>query len=305
MRFALCSLALLGIAVAGCSPAPAPVAPAPPGSSSTVTSDAGVSEMSEPVGTDSAEPAAPDASTTPAEETSSPSPELGPATGTPSAEAPATSGTEAAPSADAPASPETAAPATDAPKTATEDAPKTETGSGPKLEAVPVEGGSAKLGPENTKIQFVGTHVGAKPDPRVGGFAKFSGEAKVDAASKSLQAVNVDIETASLFTAIEKLTGHLKTPDFLEVREYPTARFESTKVVPGENGQAQITGNLTLHGQTKEISFPAKVNVTEEGLTLHSEFTIDRSEFGMNYGPDKVHNAVAMTVVVGEKTVPQ
>jgi polyisoprenoid-binding protein YceI len=170
---------------------------------------------------------------------------------------------------------------------------------------VPVAGGAATLSPDNTKIQFVGTHSGAKPDPRTGGFAKFKGKAEIDPTTKALKAVNVEIDTASLFTEIEKLTDHLKSPDFFEVREYPAAKFESTKVVAGATGKATITGKLSLHGVTKEISFPAMVEVGEKGLTLKSEFSIDRRQFGMTFGEGKVEPKVSMTVIVGEKTTPK
>jgi hypothetical protein len=58
--------------------------------------------------------------------------------------------------------------------------------------AVPLAGGAAVIGPENTKLQFVCAHVGTKPDPRKGGFAKFSGKAQVDAATKSLKSFSLD-----------------------------------------------------------------------------------------------------------------
>jgi polyisoprenoid-binding protein YceI len=170
---------------------------------------------------------------------------------------------------------------------------------------VPVSGGAAALSPENTKIQFVCAHSGAKPDPRTGGFAKFSGKADVDPATKSLKSVAVEIDTTSLFTEIDKLTTHLKSADFFEVRQHPTARFVSTKVTPGKEGQATITGKLTLHGVTKEISFPATVEVTGSGLALQSKFSIDRTQFGMDYGQGKVENKVDLTVVIGEKTTTQ
>ncbi len=172
---------------------------------------------------------------------------------------------------------------------------------------VPVSGGSATLSPDNTKIQFVGTHSPPKqPDPRTGGFAKFKGKAEVDAATKSLKSVSVEIDTASLFAEIgDKLTNHLKSPDFFSVREYPKATFESTKVAAGEKGKAIITGKLSLHGVTKEISFPATVEVGEKGLTLTSDFSIDRRQFGMTYGEGAVEPKVSMKVVVGEKTTPK
>jgi polyisoprenoid-binding protein YceI len=170
-------------------------------------------------------------------------------------------------------------------------------------EVVPLDKGVANISAANSKITFVGTHSGAKPDPRTGGFAKFTGKVTVDPATKALTAVTADIDTTSLYTAIPKLTDHLKTADFFEVREYPTAKFESTKVVPGKDGAATVTGKLTLHGKTQEISFPATVTVTPDGITLKSDFTINRSEFGMSYGAGKVEDKVSLSVVVGEKTV--
>lgn len=187
------------------------------------------------------------------------------------------------------------------PAPATDDAPAATAGEATAT-PVPVENGKATLSPENTKIQFVGTHTGDKPDPRVGGFGKFSGEAVVDSDAKTLQSVTVEIDTTSLFTPIEKLTTHLTSVDFFEVNEYPSAKFESTKIEAEEGGQTVVTGNLTLHGETKEISFPATVQISDEGLTVHSEFGINRSDFGMSFGPDKIDDKVMMTVIVGQKT---
>jgi len=167
-------------------------------------------------------------------------------------------------------------------------------------EPVTIKSGTAALSPDNTKIQFVCAHVGAKPDPRTGHFAKFTGKAQIDAAANSLKSVSVEIDTNSITTEFDKLTNHLKSPDFFEVRQYPTAKFESTKITPGQ-GQSQITGKLTLHGVTKEISFPATVSITPSGMSLQSEFNIDRSQFGMTFGPDKVENKVALTIAVGDK----
>jgi polyisoprenoid-binding protein YceI len=166
---------------------------------------------------------------------------------------------------------------------------------------VPIRAAAATLAPENTKIQFVCAHAGAKPDPRKGGFAKFSGKVEVGPDTKALKSVSVEIDTSSLWTEFDMLTNHLKSPDFFEVRRFPTAKFESTKIEAGSGG-SRITGKLTLHGVTKEISFPATVEIDSAGLKLQSEFTIDRSEFGMNFDPKKVENKVSLTIVIGEKS---
>jgi polyisoprenoid-binding protein YceI len=166
--------------------------------------------------------------------------------------------------------------------------------------------GEFAIGPENTKIGFVGTHVGAEPKPRTGGFEKFSGVAKLDADGK-IASVVVDIAADSLWTQHPPLTAHLNAPDFLDTREYPTAKFVTTKFEMVPNGpvgedSVMVTGDLTLHGVTKEITFPAKLAVADGKPTLHAEFTLKRTEFGMDKKLDGVNDEVAMTIVIGEKT---
>lgn len=152
------------------------------------------------------------------------------------------------------------------------------------------------LSPNNMKIQFVGTHTGDDPKPRTGTFEKFTGYAIVD--GDQLQELSVDIETASLKTEIDKLTNHLKSADFFDVRQFPTATFQSTNIEMQEDGTAEITGDLTLVGKTESITFPAKVS-TDGALELEAEFTLDRTQFGMNYGPEQVEKDVTMTVSIG------
>ena len=168
------------------------------------------------------------------------------------------------------------------------------------LTPVPISAGTATLGPENTRIQFVGTHVGAKPDPRTGVFGKFTGKAEIDPAKHSLKAVSFEIKTESLETPIAKLTTHLKSPDFFDVRQYPTAKFQSTSVVPGDSdGKYVVTGNLTLLKATKEVKIPVTVSNNDKGLTLTADFKIDRTQFGMSGFQDQVNKEVAMTVEIG------
>lgn len=158
----------------------------------------------------------------------------------------------------------------------------------------PVE---VKLTPENTLIQFVGIHKGDKPDPRTGKFGKFNGLAK--AADGKLTEVTIVIDTPSLETEIEKLTNHLKSPDFFDVRQNPEAKFVSKSIETADDGTVKITGDLTLLKETKSISFPAKVKVGKE-IALDAEFVINRVDFGMDYGTDNVHEDVTMTIKVGK-----
>ena len=154
-----------------------------------------------------------------------------------------------------------------------------------------------KLTPENTLIQFVGTHKGDKPDPRTGKFSKFTGSAQ--ATDGKLKEITVVIDTTSLETEIEKLTNHLKSPDFFDVRQNPEAKFVSKSIESTGDGEVKVTGDLTLLKETKSISFPAKVKIDKD-IAVDAEFVINRVDFGMDYGTDNVHEDVTMTIKVGK-----
>lgn len=95
----------------------------------------------------------------------------------------------------------------------------------------------------------------------------------------------------------EKLVPHLLSPDFFDAEKFGTATFEITAVAPYTASATDssvvvganytVSGNLTLKDSTKNVSFPAKVEVTEAGLSAVANFTIDRTQWGMSYGNDK------------------
>ncbi|MEM6963341.1 MAG: YceI family protein [Bacteroidota bacterium] len=84
-----------------------------------------------------------------------------------------------------------------------------------------------------------------------------------------------------------KLEGHLKGADFFDVEKFPAASFAVTSVkeATGESSNYEITGNLTMKGETKSITFPALVMAKDGGLTAHTDkFTINRTDWGVKYG---------------------
>jgi polyisoprenoid-binding protein YceI len=135
--------------------------------------------------------------------------------------------------------------------------------------------------PENSKIEFVGSKVTGKHD---GSFQKFSGEIHYTG-DVTTSHVTITIETDSLTTDTPDLTKHLKTADFFDVAKYPQAKFESTAIKTGGDKGAShtITGNLTLHGVTKSVTFPATIAVAANAVTVDSTFAINRKHFEINY----------------------
>ncbi|HET6574226.1 MAG TPA: YceI family protein [Fimbriiglobus sp.] len=149
----------------------------------------------------------------------------------------------------------------------------------------------------NTKVEFTGTKAEGKHD---GGFKKLTGTVTVTGTDPATARIEVTIDTTSLYTDTAKLTGHLKSSDFFDVKSNPTAKFVSAKVEK-DGGKYKVTGELTLNGKKKAISFPATIATTGKALKLDSEFKIDRTDFGMTYGKGKIHDAVTIRVKVDAK----
>ncbi len=150
------------------------------------------------------------------------------------------------------------------------------------VEAAPVSEETLPITSENSKIAFTASKVTGNHD---GGFNKFSGSLRLNAAKAEASHIDIDIEMGSVFTDSEKLTGHLKTADFFLIEQHPSAKFVSTEIkAGGENGATHtITGNLTLRGVTKTISFPAAVTVAASAVTATAEFALPRLQFGVAY----------------------
>lgn len=88
-----------------------------------------------------------------------------------------------------------------------------------------------------------------------------------------------------------KLVGHLASPDFFDVGKHPSAKFEITKVTgyTGTEGvNSLVYGNLTMKEVTKQVNFKANIDVSDNGVSVTTpSFTIDRTEWGVQYGSTK------------------
>jgi polyisoprenoid-binding protein YceI len=107
--------------------------------------------------------------------------------------------------------------------------------------------------------------------------------------SMDMQQQGADIKT--------KLRPHLLSGDFFDADKFGTATFEITNVIPYkekdgkkslvEGANYYVSGNLTLKGVTKNIMFPARVDLDGNTLKAKANFDIDRRQWQMNYGNDK------------------
>ena len=138
------------------------------------------------------------------------------------------------------------------------------------------------FGPDTSTVGFVGSKVTGSHE---GSFQQFTGTLTL-ATPVENSVIDVQIVTDSLVSDNERLTGHLKGPDFFDTATYPSASFVSTGITALADNPPYthtLTGNLSLHGQTREISFPATITASAEQVTATSEFSINRMDFGIVY----------------------
>ena len=113
---------------------------------------------------------------------------------------------------------------------------------------------------------------------------------------------NVDLTDAATNA---KLLGHLKSEDFFDVAKFPTAEFKVTKVEALKGAKAggpthTITGDLTLKGVTKPVSFPATVTVGKDSTEAVATIKVDRTLFGLKYGSGKFFQGLGDKMISDE-----
>lgn len=120
-----------------------------------------------------------------------------------------------------------------------------------------------------------------------GRFNDFSGSFTIDAADATKCAFDLAVKTAGIDSGNEKRDQHLKSPDFLNAKQFPTITFKSEKVELKSKDTFLVTGNLTLHGTTKPVTIEVVTTGAATGprggkvAGIEATFTIKRSDFGM------------------------
>lgn len=138
---------------------------------------------------------------------------------------------------------------------------------------------------------FIGFKVGHFGLVEVPGFFRdFTGSVNFDAKDISKSTVEFTAQATSVDTGVAPRDKHLRTADFFEVEKYPEITFKSTKVE--KKGKAwMLTGDLTMKGVTKSISFPFNIvgwlpadERSGGKMGIAAETTLNRRDYGINYG---------------------
>lgn len=132
----------------------------------------------------------------------------------------------------------------------------------------------------DSEILFTGSKVTGSHS---GGFKSFTGGFTVAGNTLVGTGQKITIDMNSLWSDNEKLTEHLKSSDFFDVAKYPEATFELTGLKNVAERNFKVSGNLTLNGTRKNITFPASAQVTGNTAKIHAKFDINRKDFGIVY----------------------
>jgi polyisoprenoid-binding protein YceI len=133
-----------------------------------------------------------------------------------------------------------------------------------------------------------------------GRFNDFSGSFTVDPDAEKCS-FSLTIKADSIDTAIKKRDDHLRGPDFFNVKQFPTLSFKSTAVKAVKDGY-QVTGDLTMHGVKKAVTFTLlggrkaefPKGVSRTGFT--TDLTIKRSDFGMKKFTEAIGDEVYLSI---------
>jgi polyisoprenoid-binding protein YceI len=137
--------------------------------------------------------------------------------------------------------------------------------------------GSWVLDPERTSVVF---HTKAMWIFGVRGTAR-AREGRGSVAIDGTVTGELIIDAASIDTKNKKRDEHLRAGDFFEVLKYPMIVFTATTSHLTPSGGIELSGSLTVHGQTKPLTLPTEINGTGDSVVVSTEVEIDRSHWGL------------------------
>ena len=151
-------------------------------------------------------------------------------------------------------------------------------------------------------VNWRATHKGGFA-PRYGSLRLSEGNVAVENGALTGGTFTIDInslwvDTASVTEKDKKavdLQNHLKSPDFFNAAKYPAAKFVITGIAPYDSSKVKsltegatnlVSGNLTIKDSTINITFPARILVSNSEVNITAKFSVDRTSWGLTFGTE-------------------
>jgi polyisoprenoid-binding protein YceI len=145
-----------------------------------------------------------------------------------------------------------------------------------------------QIDPQHTAAQFSVKHLAISTVR--GAFSKVTGTVIFDDKDVSKSSVDVTIDTTTVDTREPNRDKDLKSDHFFDVEHYPTMIFKSKKVEQVSTGKLKVTGDLTIHGVTKEVvldvdgpTAPVKDPWGHQRVAINATTKINRQDFGVKW----------------------
>jgi polyisoprenoid-binding protein YceI len=157
------------------------------------------------------------------------------------------------------------------------------------------------IDPAHSSAQFAVRHMGISTVR--GQFRKVSGTGTYDAANPAKTIIDATIDATTVDTRVDMRDKDLRSPNFLDVEKYPTITFKSKHAESVGSGKLKITGDLTIHGVTKEAvldvegpTAPVKDPRGNTHVGASASTTINRKDFGVNGAATMVGDEITITI---------
>src|SRR5438445_13633528 len=161
-----------------------------------------------------------------------------------------------------------------------------------------------QIDPNHTASQFSVKHLGISTVR--GQLPKTTGTATFDPSDPTKTFIEATIDASTVDTRVQMRDNDLRSPHFLEVEKYPTITFKSTRAESSGAGRLKITGDLTIHGVTKQVVMDVDASsqpITDpmgKGMRMGANATtkINRNDFGITTMPGIVGEEIQIVLDV-------
>lgn len=157
------------------------------------------------------------------------------------------------------------------------------------------------LDARHTQVRFGWTHFGFSH--MTGRFDQVQAQFQFDPQDPAKSSVVVDIPIAGIDTGVPALDEHLKSADFFDATQYPTATFRSTRVDSVGPKALKVTGDLTLHGVTKPVVLDVTINQVgpypmggRASAGFDASTTLRRSDWGIKAYVPNVSDEITLSI---------
>ena len=149
--------------------------------------------------------------------------------------------------------------------------------------ALPLRADTFTIDPAHSEVTFQIRHLVSQVRGR---FDEFSGTVQMDAKNLPASSVEFQIKATSIDTNVPDRDKHLRSADFFDVEKYPEITFKSKSIKPAGKDAYNVTGTLTMHGVSKEVTLPVTYQgqATMRGATragFATATTLDRKDYGI------------------------